>query len=313
MDQAQNQKDIVFYRRSSADEAQESRDAPDGHAIASDDPDGIRIQSFGGQNSSNVQHIAQLQTWFNMMAANPQGVGGITLGADSATEANILQQNASTGLEDIKDLVYVFSQEEQEKRAWYMHHDPLIEVPVPYRRLQPEQTVEGPLGPVTIQSARDETIQIILTPDLRRGDWLGFTFIVEPESMGRVTSVERLRRAERFAVQIIPAAAQAAQIMRQMGVPFDVKEYIIRMGKELDIRWLDRVLNDPLFQQQVAQMAQLGPQDPGKALGQPPSLQKQILQNGQPATNSATFPSIYREKKMDEQRGANESQSAMRT
>ena len=311
LDQADRQKDLVFYKRSAADDAMEARDAPDGHAVATDDPDGIRPMSFGGQNPANVQHIAQVQSWFNMMAANPQGVGGLDLRADSATEASILQANASVGLKDLQDLTYIAVQEETKKRAWYMHHDPLIEIPIPYRRRVPAMFEQGPLGPVMLEPAREEMLQMVLTPEVRRGDWIDFTFEIEPESMGRMDASERRRRAMEFASSVMPNAATAAQIAQQMGVSFSLPKFLMNMAKEMDIRWMEEVFTDPEFTQQIQAMQALGPK-PAQATAQGVATQPQILQNGQMATTSAKFPSIFTQRHREAQEGAAQAQSELR-
>jgi hypothetical protein len=78
--------------------------------------------SFGGQQNSNEVHLMQLQSWFNMMAGNPQQVGGQAIDAKSATAATLLQQNAGIGLEDMKDLVYQFGGERRPQAGVVLPH-----------------------------------------------------------------------------------------------------------------------------------------------------------------------------------------------
>ncbi len=300
MDQADRQKSIIGYRRSSADDAQEALDASDGEAIAMDDPDGIKTFQFGGQETSNESHIQQLQTWFNMMAANPQGMSGVSIDAKSATEAKLLQGNASIGLEHIKDLVYIAGAEEAAKRAWFFHTDPLIELPMTRRVHTPAETAMGPAGPIIVSPARDEEVQVFLTPEARRGEWLDFAFVIQPESMGRIDAPTRLRQAMDFAVKILPAAAMAAQTSMQMGVAFSFPRFVIRMAKEVGIMWLDEVFQDPEFQQKMMIQMMQGPQPggsqgqvvPNAGVGNPkgggPSMAG-VLQNGQPGTVAKTL------------------------
>lgn len=314
MDQADRQKSIVGYRRSAADDAQEALDASDGEAVAMDDPDGLKTFQFGGQESSNEQHIQQLQTWFNMMAADPQGMSGISGGDESATKSKILQGHASIGLEHMKDLVYIAAADEAAKRAWFFHTDPLIELPMVRRVQTPADVQMGPTGPIVITPAKDEEVQVFLTPEVRRGDWLDFAFTIEPESMGRVDSDTRLRQAMDFAVKILPAAAMAAQTCFQMGIAFSFPRFVIRMAKEVGITWLDEVFQDPEFQQRMAMQMMAGPQ-PGDSQGQAqpkgggatPSMGG-VLQNGQPGT-VAKILDESQQGNYDAQLGANDGQS----
>ena len=321
INQAERQKDITVYRRSAADDAEALRDAPDGEAVATDDPEGVRVVSYGGQNQKNEVMVSQLQSWFNQMAANPQGVGGQSLDADSATEAKILAGNASIGLEDMKDLVYQFGAEEARKRAWFLHTDPFIEIPLIRRDQVPAQYAMTPAGPIMTQGPQAFDQQVVLSPEARRGDWLDFTFSIQPESMGRVDARTRLSQALDFAVKVLPAAVQAAQSMLMIGVPFDVKAYVVKMAKDVGIDWMDEVFYDPEFQMRWMQMMMQGPSPQsskgtaggGKGGGgQQNGALAAILQNGQPGNVAKGAPSPAMADRQDAQAGANQGQAELR-
>jgi len=313
MTQADRQKDVIGYKRSAADDAQEALDARDGEAVAMDDPEGVKTFSFGGQQRSNEAHIDQLQSWFNMMAANPQGVGGVSMDAGSATEASILQNNASVTLEDMKDAVYQFSAEEAGKRAWYLHTDPLLEVPLTRRVKTPGIVIQTPAGPM-MQPAEEQEVQVMLTPEARSGDFLAFTFSIEPESMGRVDSAKRQQAAMEFAVKVIPAAAQAAQVCMQMGVPFSFARFVSRMAEQAGITWMDEVFQDPEFQQRMMMLQMRGPQaDGSKGTTTPAAIgggMSGIMQNGQPPGVGAVMDPAT-QARSDQQMGAAAGQAAL--
>lgn len=248
IDQGLRQKDIVAYRGTAADDAQEALDARDGEAIRVDDPQGINTLSFGGQNRGNDELVGRLSMWYNMMAQNPQGMAGQKMDAKSATEAQILSQNTSVGLEDMKNLVYQGAAEEGRKRLFYLHTDPLKETPIMVRR--PEPT---PNGSVMVDR------QITLTPEARRGEWVDYNLSIQPESMARVDANSRMRRAMEFVSSVMPAAAQAAQVAFMLGTPFNYARFISNMARELGVEWLDECLYDPQFQQQLAMRMQMGP------------------------------------------------------
>jgi len=316
MDQAERQKDIIGYKRAAQDDAEALRDAGDGEAISVDDHEAIKIHSFGGQQNSNESHLAQLQGWFNQMAANPQSIGGQTLNSDSATEARILQSNASVGLEDMRDLLYQAAGQEARKRAWYLHTDPFIKIPLVRRDQVAAQYAMTPAGPVQTQSAQVVDQQVILTPEARRGDFLDFTFKIQVESMSRVDSRQRLATALDFAVKILPASAQAAQTMMMMGIPFNVKSFILRMAKEAGMSWMDEVFFDPEFQMRMMQMMMMGPgpqTSQGQPGGQGPGGQSNaglaaVLQNQQPGQVMGGMPSSQTQDNQQAQLGANQAQ-----
>lgn len=297
MDQALRQKDLVTYRRAAADDAEELRDAGDGDAVATEDPEGVKVVSFGGQNVKNEGAVDRLTMWFNMMAANPQAVGGQTMGADSATEAGILQSNANIGLEDMKDAVYIGSAEEGRKRLFYIHTDPLITQVLAKRQMTP-----------TPSGMQMQEVQVVLTPEARQGDWIDYACTIEPESMGRQDSATRLNKALDFAAKVLPAAATAATAMMQLGMPFNVQTYITRMAKEVGITWMDEVWFDPMFQQKMAMRVMQGPQMENSK-GQPGAASPAaLMQNGQPGNVGAGQMGAGEQMRSDQQMGAAESQ-----
>jgi len=318
VDQAQRQKDVIGYKSQAADDAQSLKDASDGEAVAVDDPDAVKVHSFGGQQNSNEVHMSQLQGWFNQMAANPEGMAGNRFDADSATEASILAERASVGLEDMKDLVYQMAADEGSKRAWYLHTDPFMRLPLIRRVELPAQYAQSPQGPQMTQPAQLADQQIILTPEARRGDYLDYTFMIEPGSMGRRDSGSRLAEAMDFAVKIMPAIMATAQNAMMLGIPLDAKAMLIRMAKDRGITWMHEVLFDPEFQMKMNQLALMGPAlaeskgMPNAGLGSGGGQLGAILQNGQPGQVQKGAPSQQKQQRQTAQQGANESQSQMR-
>lgn len=322
MEQADRQKDILIFPRAGADDAQEVVDAGDGDAIAADNPGEAKIFSFGGQQRSNEAHMAQLQMWFNMAAGNPEAMGGVKSDAATATQASILQSNASIGVEDMRDIVYMAVADEAAKRAWYLHTDPLIEIPLIRRMQVPAQYTATPNGQMAMtQPAQMKEMQIFLTPEARAGDFLDFHFEIQPKSMSRMDPQRRLQQAMEFAIKLIPAAATATQVCMQMGVPFSFPRFVTRMAKEAGIEWLDEVFLDPEFQMQMAEMmmrtpglagskgTMVGGQSPNQpGMGSMPAVQ-QNLNPGPPTRGVGASPTTQQTFNQEAQSGANSGQS----
>jgi len=307
--QAESQKSVLGYKRGSADDAQEILDAEDGSYIGLDNPGEAKMLDFGGQQRSNEAHLQQLMMWFNMMSGNTEALGGFREQSATATQAQMLQMNQAIGIQDWKELVYEGVAEEAGKRAWYLHTDPLIEVPLIRRRQKSAKTIQGEDGQSYFEPAEIVEEQVILTPEMRRGDFLDFHFEIQPKSMGRLDPQMRLQRAMEFAIKLVPAAATAAQICMQMGIAFSFPRFLIRMAKEAGIEWMDEVFFDPDFQMQMAEMMMKAPafqgsQSEGRNAGSPGAIQ----QNGQPA-NVAQVQGITPNLNKTAQTGANAGQS----
>jgi hypothetical protein len=324
VEQAMSQKDVFAYKRASADDAQEFIDAKNGEAIAMDDPEAVRVISAGGQQQSNEVHLAQLQAWFNLMAGNPDQLTGSRPSAGTATQEKILAGNATVGLDDMKDLVYAFAAEEARKRAWLIHTDPLMQIPLVRRVTAPPQMIVGPTGAPFMQPPIQQEQQVILTPEMRRGDFLDFMFSIEPESMGRRDSTTRFAQCMDFCVKFLPAVLTAAQAAMVIGLPFSAKVMLEKMAKLAGIDWMDEVFADPQLQMQMMQMMMMGPQmanSKGQVAGggqQPPNadlggggmsnMMGQILQNGQPSSVMSGQPGPTEQMNSGFQDGANEGQ-----
>jgi hypothetical protein len=191
-----------------------------------------------------------------------------------------------------------------------------MNVPLTQRQMQPGGIQIGPGGVPWMQPPTMQDVQVILTPEQKAGNYIDFVFSIQPESMGRIDSKVRLQQEMAFCQQVLPAVMAAAQVGMSMGMPLNAQALLIRMAKDLGITWLDEVLYDPAFQQQMAQQLQLGmgamgqngPQK-GQAPGQPNSgLMNGVLQNGQPGQVGGQPPSPQMQQNQGAQAGAEDSQ-----
>ena len=296
MDQADRQKDILVYNPAVADEAQDVGEAQDGDTIAMTDPSMAKIFSYGGVNRNNEAMLQEMQTWYNYMAGNPdQMAGNMTKGTgnpkESATRTSVLQTNASISIEDSRDILYDFAARISRKEAWYLHTDPLINIPLT-KRLTGGQRVE-----------------LRLTPEQRNGDFLRFTFNIAQRSMSRLAPDIRARRIMEFVTNVMPALFNSAMLAMQVGMPFNLQRSATDIAKEQGILediidWFD----DPDFEQKWMMYSKIGPQDPGKASMITPGA---IAQNGGfPQTRQVMSPG--QEFNQNSQAGANDGQSNLK-
>lgn len=247
MEQADRQKDVTIYDPSGAEEAEDIRTSSDGDTIAGN-PDSVKVVSFGGQNVNNEHMLSQVQIWHNYISGNPDQMAGLKSDARTATQAQILEVNSSVIVEDEREMIYQCGAEIKRKEAWYLHTDPLIELPISRRR---------PGGGY---------VQLWLTPEQRRGDFLDFNFTLKARSMSRLDPTLKNKRIMEFGTTIIPALATSTQVLTQVGVPFNIRKCITDLADHMDLtdevqEWFE----DPEFDQRVALMQQLGPKSAGKA------------------------------------------------
>ncbi len=274
MDQAGAQKDILLYKRGLADDADAIVGSRNLEAIGVDDPQMLEKMSLGGSNPVNEKMLGQLMMLFSQMAGNIEQLAGNRSDADSATQATILQQNGMVTVEDMKDMVYEGTAEIYRRLGWYLHTDPLIDVPLIRRRKDANgQTVEEPVE---------------LTPENRSGEFMDFNFKIQLKSMSRLDPQTRIQRMMQLFSNVIPGLVQAATAMWQMQIPFDLQATLTRAANELGVDWLDDVFGDPAVIQRMQMMALLTakPEDSKGKMGQQAvggnSLAGAVQNNGNP-------------------------------
>jgi len=278
MDQAERQKDVLLYNPANADEAQDVVEARDGDSIATQNPKEFQVASFGGKNEKNSQMLQELQVWFNYISSNPdQMAGNMTKGTkgskETATRSQILQSNASIGIEDARSILYDRTSEVSERMAWYLHTDPFIKLPVTKRKVGGGKQ------------------QLWLTPEQRCGDFLKFTFNIAVRSMSRLDPTIKSKRIIEFATNLFPAMMNSAMIAMQMGLEFNVQKALTDISNRLDIS--DEVqdwFNDPQFMKKMGLMLSMGPKNAGKAGGGGGGMAGVLQNNGNPMARNVMTP-----------------------
>jgi hypothetical protein len=240
MNQADRQKNVGVYRPGNADVAEAIHDAVDGEWVASDDPDGVQIKTFEGASPETVQMTQSLYGWFNLVAGNPDLLSGAGVNSDKATGQQILQQNASIGVGDMRDMVYDLAAEIQGKRAWFLHNDDLL--------FQPGQ----PGIPLIKRETNGQEQQLWLTPADKTGEFETLGFKIVRRSMSVPDPIARAQAVRDFTTNIVPQAFMALQVAMQAGQPFNIARYLTRIAEDMGIvEIVEEIFEDPEFQQRM--------------------------------------------------------------
>jgi len=280
INQSDRQKDVLLYDPANADEAQDILESKDADAIGVTDPTKFNSLSLGGANKDNVAILSQFQLWFNYMAGNPDQMAGMS-DAESATQADINQSNSMVKLSDMRDVLYDRTSEVIKKEAFYLHYDPLIELPM-VRRL--------PGG---------ESEQVILTPEQQEGNYLDYNYNIRAKSMAKLDETLVTRRMLDFAVKVLPGVVNAAMIAMQMGTEFNLQRALTDIAEKMDIaNEVSDWFKDPEYMKKIERMMQMNPK---------PDEGKGIVQNGQSPFSAAT-KNPTQEKNASRQERAGEAQ-----
>lgn len=237
--QALRQRDVLLYRQGAHETAARIHKSRDGDTIAADDPQGVNAVSLGGVNEKIYEHLRFLyQRFAESGPGDFRQLGGMATEAGTATEATILKQAASVRVNDMNDQIYAFTAGVAKHNAWYLHHNPVIEMPVVYR------------------DTNGAEIQMMLTPDARRGDFLDYHFDIQPMSMKRTDPQEDSMKMLQFVQVFFPVAIQAAQAF---GPLFNPIRFITDAARQWDLK-LEGIWLDPEYMRMQMTLMQAYPQ-----------------------------------------------------
>jgi hypothetical protein len=246
--QAERMKTVLAFEPVASDSAQAIVDSDDGESVAVENIESIKEITYGGPNQDAYQYLNWAGNAFAEAAMNLDLLSGNQTGEATATQAEMLQANTSVRLADMQNMVYDFAGAVMKDLAFFLHTDPLIEMPLVKRK-----------------AGQDE--QVFYTPEMREGDFLDYAISVVPMSMARQDPNVKVRRLMEFIGSGVPALASAYQML---GPAFNLEQALLLIGREMGIKELDEIINSPLLQMQMDRMFQafqLGiPIDP-KAMG----------------------------------------------
>ena len=260
MIRADNQKTLYVVDPSAADQAEDMREAEDQEVVFGN-PDSVEMFSSNGAEKGTDNTLNNLQVWFNYMSGNPDQMAGIQSNAGTATQATILEGNANVTVEDSRSLIYDFAAEISSDEAWYLHYDPLIDIPLTARK----KDLAVVTGELLQPGEYNFPVQVRLTPEQRRGEHFQFVFRIKPRSMSAIDPLVLSKRIVEFATNVVPALTAAAMQAMQMGIPFNLQRAITTLADQLELSdevqdWFD----DPEFINRINMMMAMGPQPEGK-------------------------------------------------
>jgi hypothetical protein len=270
--QSDRNKRVLVYDGSSVEDAKTIVEAEDGEAVHIQNVNGVKEVNYGGATEDAYGFMQWVETKFSDMANSLDMLSGQKADAPTATQSEMLQQNSSIRLADLQNQVYDFAAEVGTDIAFFLHTDPLIELPLVRRK-----------------NGVDE--QVVYTPEERQGDFICYALNVQPMSMARPDPARKVQHLLQFAQGIIPAAAQAAQIL---GPAFRIGPYLERIALEIGLEEFDEIIDMPTFHGWM--MAQVAAQiNPGKAGpfatapgGAMPMAQQPGFNQGQPNPGQMT-------------------------
>ncbi len=225
--QAARQKDIYLVRGSATEDGGRTRDANDGDMISCDDPDGVQTKSHGGPNPANFQLGVHLQDVLNEVGGNLRLLGGGGPQAKTATQENLLNENAGADVSDKQDATAFATAKILRSLGWFWWNHPQ-EVMTSSRSLPglPDFEITRRLYPATVANPPGGLS--------RKGRFEDIALRIDPYSMRYKSPQQRLQ----FLFSILTQTAPFMPMWERQGVQMDWQflfKKIAEYGDEPDI------------------------------------------------------------------------------
>lgn len=263
--QAAREKTILAYDGVAEQDAKAIGDAEDGERVRVDNVDRLKEIKFGGINDAAYPFMAWLKQMWSEQAGNADLIGGLRPQAETLGQEQMLQANATTGLQDMVWQVHNFTKSILRKFAWYIWSDPFININVSKR----------------VSEAIN--LDVIFSPESREGDFLDYNFDIEPYSMQRMSPAMRRQAVmELVSGLIIPLAPMAAS----QGDILQVAPLVKAVARDLDLT--DAEI-DEFYRSSTPVDTNMGPYQPLANQGMPKSGQANDSRGASPASRSANM------------------------
>lgn len=283
-DSVERYKEMTAY--SSAEDAERANKASDGDGIYLDDPKSLTPVVTGGQTFQQSYGGAQAaRELFDFRGGNLALLGGRAQQAKTATQEELLNQNAQAGMSDLQQTTMVAVNDMVSRLNWFWWKHPFMvarsmaEVP----GLPGINHVRYAFPAKRYDSAQTGKYKKVAKHIRREADFDDLMIEVDSSSLAPSTPATRLAALRQIWQQdVIPAMT----IMQGQGLAADFNEYFKLVGE---------LLNEPRIQQ-VLTIREPPPDQGGAAQDGPP----------QPGATSRTYNRVSTSEATDEGQGRNQ-------
>lgn len=205
-------------------DAKRVREADDGDLVRMDNPDNFRQLLMGPEAvQTGVAVSTQLYQLFNQLAGNLEVLGGRGSEAKTAHQEELLNQNASAGVQDMQQATVAFIAKVFKNLCWYWWNHPKAVYQSNYTLPgHPEYSTVRELHPHNPQSPEHQA-RVAQGAMMRKGRFEDLQLSVDPYSLAHATPESRVADLDQFMTQVfIPLAP----LMQQQGIALDLQSYL---------------------------------------------------------------------------------------
>lgn len=214
----QRMKEITFVQGGASEDGSRTQAGNDGDIIKVDNPQNIAQVVMGGQHAQVLMAIAtEFKNLFSFLGGNLELLGGRGAQSKTATQDELLNQNAGAGVADMQDRTLVFVQEVCKSLLWYWWNDPF----------QVQKSKYALPSLPEIELVRQ------VTPLMRqRGRFEDLDLEIDPYSMRHQTPESRMAALDQVMTQVL---VPLAPVLQQQNIAPDFHAYLEKKAKYMDM------------------------------------------------------------------------------
>lgn len=221
--QAKRQKNITAVHPIAQEDIERIINADDGEAVKIAQPDKVKEMSRGGINQPSYAFFLGNRDLFKEMAGNLDLLGGLGPQSETLGQDQLLAGASSQQMAEMQDRLTDVVRSVGKKLAWYLFHDPFIEMPLVKR-------IPG----------IDYDFPFVFSEETREGDFLDYNFVIKEYSMNEMTPNEKMNKLLMIYERII---LPAQQIMGEQGINIDFQDFLKESANLLNLNEINSLVN----------------------------------------------------------------------
>lgn len=217
----QRQKSIGVYGVTNQQDGERLQSAEDGDWVGVNNPEEVNQVELGGNPQYLENSLARFMNIFSQQAGNTDLLGGMNADARSATEANMLGQNASVRIQDMQNAVERFAADVGKTIGRLRWNDPFTDRALPY-------SIDLPGG--------HQEFTTHYRADTKLGRYDDYNLQIVPYSLRGQNPDQYARKLMEWWNQVV---LPTAEIGMQQGLHLDVESFTEYMAEEMGVRQHD--------------------------------------------------------------------------
>lgn len=235
-EQASRQKTILCASVQGTKDANSIIKTRDGDVIKVTNPESCKEFRFGGIDQGSLTAMQVFDNVFSEQAGNLKSMGGLSTGADTLGQEELLKQSSSGRIQWYQSKVVKWTTKIVSALGWYLWNDPLVRVSVTDKIPGTDIDVEMK-WPMQQDEFQNEY-------DLRQGELNDFNFSVQPYSLAPQSPQAKLAGIRGVLAEFMPMMP----LLQQQGISLDLQETVrvyARLGNMPELEELFRFETPP--------------------------------------------------------------------